>query len=127
MLLLERREDLMTKHDTRTDALLEDLLPGCESLEEILGEQGFLKGLTKWLVERALAAELTTPLGYAPHARPPSKPDNARKGSSPKTVQTEQGPIDLAVPRDRAGTVEPTVVKKRQRRLEGFDDKVLAR
>jgi len=77
-------------------------------------------------VERALAAELTTHLGYAPHARPPSKPANARNGSSPKTVQTEQGPIDLAVPRDRAGTFEPTVVKKRQRRREGVDDNGLA-
>ena len=116
----------MTKQDTKPDALLDDLLPGCESPEESLGEQGLLKGRTKRLVERALAAELTTPLGYAPHARPPSKAENARKGSSPKTVQTEQGPIDLAVPRDRAGTFEPTVVKKRQRRLEGVDDKVLA-
>jgi len=77
-------------------------------------------------VERALAAELTTHLGYAPHARPPSKSDNVRNGSSPKTVQTEQGPVDLVVPRDRGGTFEPTVVKKRRRRLEGFDDKVLA-
>ena len=101
-------------------------MQGCESPEEILGEHGILKGLTKRLVERALAAELTTHLGYAPHARSSSKSDNARNGSSPKTVQTEQGPIDLAVPRDRAGTFEPTVVKKRQRRLEGFDHKVLA-
>lgn len=77
--------------------------------------------------ERALANELTTPLGYAPHARLPSNGDTARKGSSPKTVQTEQGPVDLAVPRDRAGTFEPTVVKKRQRRLEGVDGNVLAR
>ncbi len=116
----------MTKQDTKTDALLDDLVPGCESPEEILGEHGFLKGLTKRLVERALAAELTTHLGYVPHARLPSKSENARNGSSPKTVQPEQGPIDVAVPRDRAGTFEPTVVKKRQRRLEGFDDKVLA-
>lgn len=67
----------MTKHDTRTDALLDELLQGCESPEEILGEHGLLKGLTKRLVERALVAELPTHLGYAPHARPPSKPDNA--------------------------------------------------
>ncbi|QPD04823.1 MAG: hypothetical protein Nkreftii_002597 [Candidatus Nitrospira kreftii] len=53
----------MTKHDTRTDALLDDLLKGCASPEEILGEHGLLKGLTKRLVERALAAELTTYLG----------------------------------------------------------------
>ena len=116
----------MTKPDTKTDALLDELLQGCESPEEILGEHGLLKGLTKRLVERALATELTTHLGDAPHARLPSKGDNARNGSSPNTVQTKQGPIDLAVPRDRAGTFEPTVVKKRQRRLEGFDGKVLA-
>ena len=116
----------MTKPDTKTDALLDELLQGCESPEEILGEHRLLKGLTKRLVERALATELTTHLGDAPHARLPSKGDNARNSSSPKTVQTKQGPIDLAVPRDRAGTFEPTVVKKRQRRLEGFDGKVLA-
>ncbi|MDH5738828.1 MAG: transposase [Nitrospira sp.] len=116
----------MTKPDTKTDALLDELLQGCEPPEEVLGEHGLLKGLTKRLVERALAAELTTHLGYAPHVRSPLKSDNARNGSSPKTVQTEQGPVDLAVPCDRAGTFEPTVVKKRQRRLEGLKDKVLA-
>jgi len=73
-----------------------------------------------------VAAELTTHLGYAPHARPPSKSDNARNGKSPQTVQTEHGPVDWAVPRDRAGTCEPTVVKQRQRRLEGVDNNVRA-
>jgi len=66
------------------------------------------------------------PITFKAHPRWPSNGDNARNGSSPKTVQTEQGPVELAVPRDRAGTVEPTVVKKRQRRLEGFDGNVLA-
>jgi len=92
----------MTKPDMKTDALVDDLLPGGESPEELLGAHGLLKGLTKRLVGRALAAELTTHLGYAPQARLPLKADNARNGSSPKTVQTEQGPVDLAVPRDRA-------------------------
>ncbi len=85
-----------------------------------------MKGLTKRLVERALQAELTTHLGYPPHARHPAKKGNTRNGTSPKTVETEQGPLELQVPRDRSGTFEPTVVKKRQRRLEGFDDKGLA-
>ncbi len=116
----------MTKPDTKTDALLDDLLKDCESPEDILGEHGLLKGLTKRLVERALAAELTSHLGYAPHARSNSKGKNARNGTGAKTVQTDQGTVELEVPRDRAGTFEPTVVKKRQRRLEGFDDKVLA-
>ena len=116
----------MTKQDTKTDALLDDLLQDCDSPEDILGEHGLLKGLTKRLVERALAAELTNHLGYAPHARNQTERANTRNGTTPKRVQTEQGPVDLAVPRDRAGTFEPTVVPKRQRRLEGFDDKVLA-
>ena len=116
----------MAKPDTKTDALLDDLLKDCESPEDILGEHGLLKGLTKRLVERALQAELTNHLGYAPHARHQVKNGNVRNGTSAKTVETDQGPMELQVPRDRAGTFEPAVVKKRQRRLEGFDDKVLA-
>ncbi len=116
----------MTKANTKTDVLLDDLLKECESPEDMLGEHGLLKGLTKRLVERALAAELTNHLGYAPHVRNQTKGINTRNGTTPKRVQTEQGPVDLAIPRDRAGTFEPTVVPKRQRRLEGFDDKVLA-
>ncbi|MDI3466181.1 MAG: Mobile element protein [Nitrospira sp.] len=116
----------MTKPNTKTDALLDDLLQGCESPEAILGEHGLLKGLTKRLVERALAAELTNHLGYVPHARHQAQNGNVRNGTSAKTVETDQGPMELAVPRDRAGTFEPTVVQKRQRRLDGFDDKVLA-
>ncbi len=116
----------MTKFNAKTDALLDDLLQDCDSPEEILGEHGLLKGLTKRLVERALQAELTTHLGYPPHARHPAKKGNTRNGTSPKTVETEQGPVELQVPRDRSGTFEPKVIPKRQRRLEGFDDKVLA-
>ena len=116
----------MTKPNTKTDALLDDLLKDCESPEAILGEHGLLKGLTKRLVERALAAELTNHLGYVPHARHQAQNGNVRNGTSAKTVETDQGPMELAVPRDRAGTFEPTVVQKRQRRLDGFDDKVLA-
>ncbi len=116
----------MTKPNTKTDALLDDLLKDCESPEDILGEHGLLKDLTKRLVERALTAELTNHLGYPPYARGLSQGGNTRNGTSSKIIQTDQGPVELAVPRDRAGTFEPTVVPKRQRRLEGFDDKVLA-
>ncbi len=116
----------MTKPATKTDALIDDLLQACETPEDILGEHGLLKGLTKRLVERASQAELTNHLGYAPHASHQTKNGNVRNGTSAKTVETDQGPVELAVPRDRAGTFEPKVVPKRQRRLEGFDDKVLA-
>ena len=116
----------MTKLNTKTDALLDDLLQDCETPEDILGEHGLIKGLPKRLVERALQAELTNHLGYPPHARHQAKNVNVRNGTSAKTVETDQRPVELAVPRDRAGAFEPKVVPKRQRRLEGFDDKVLA-
>ncbi len=89
----------MTKANTKTDALLDDLLQDCESPEDILREHGLLKSLTKRLLERALAAELTNHLGYAPHVRTPTKSGNTRNGTSAKTVETAQGPVELKVPR----------------------------
>ena len=91
-----------------------------------MGEHGLLRQLTKRLVERALEAELTAHLGYAPHARNGSSSENCRNGKGKKTVQTETAQYDIDVPRDRDGSFEPQLVKKRQRRLDGFDDKVLA-
>ncbi len=113
----------MTKHHTKTDALLDDLLKDCDSPKDILGENGLLKGLTKRIVQRAPLAERTNHLGYVPHARSRPKGEDTRNGTSAKTVQTDQAAVELEVPRDRAGTFEPSVVKKRERRLEGFDDK----
>ena len=82
-----------------------------------------LKQLTKRVVERVLEAELTAHLGYAPHVRHGTEEQNARNGKGQKTVQTDTGPLDLVVPRDRNGSFAPQLVPKRQRRLEGFDDK----
>jgi len=110
----------MTKKDTKTDALLDDLLQDCQSPEDILGEHGLLKGLTKRLVESALAAELPNHRGYAPHVRTNTKEWNTRNGTSSKTVQTDQGPVEPDVPRDQAGSFAPTIIPKRQRRLEGL-------
>jgi len=85
-----------------------------------------VKQLTKRLVERALQAELTEHVGYAPHAAEGRGSGNTRNGHSAKTVQTANGDLPLEVPRDRQGRFEPVLVPKRQRRLEGFDEKVLA-
>ncbi len=88
----------MAKFNTKTDALLDDLLKDCESPEEILGEHGLLKGLTKRLVERALQAELTNHLGYVPHARHQAKSGNTRRhqpqngGDSPRPGGAERPP-----------------------------------
>jgi transposase-like protein len=93
------------------------------SMEEI---DAATRRLKRALVERMLGGELTHHLGYASGATKPEDTPNHRNGTSAKTVLTDNGPVELAVPRDRAGTFEPVLVPKHARRLPGFDDKVLA-
>jgi len=80
----------------------------------------------KALIERALGAELSHHLGYAPGESKPQEADNHRNGSSGKTVLTEDGPLRLEVPRDRDGSFEPLLIPKHERRFTGFDDKIVA-
>jgi putative transposase len=108
------------------DELIDELLAGARTEEEITGSGGLLAQLTKRLVERAMEVELTDHLGYEPHQEPPGGAGNTRNGSTPKTLLTEHGEVPIDTPRDRAGTFEPQIVRKRQRRFEGFDDKILA-
>jgi len=108
------------------DGLIDELLAGARTEEEIAGPGGLLGQLTKRLVERAMEVELTDHLGYEPHQEPPGGAGNTRNGSMSKTLLTEQGAVGIDTPRDRAGTFEPQIVRKRQRRFEGFDDKILA-
>jgi putative transposase len=108
------------------DAVIDELLAGASTEEEIVGPGGLLAQLTKRLVERAMEVELTDHLGYEPHAEPPGGTGNARNGSTPKTLITDNGPVPIDTPRDRDGSFEPKIVRKRQRRFEGFDDKILA-
>src|SRR5919206_387716 len=116
----------MTSVDAKQEALIDELLKDYTDPRDILGEHGLLKQLTKRVVERVLEAELTAHLGYAPYGRHGAEDGNARNGKGQKTVQTDTGPLDLAVPRDRHGSFTPQLVAKRQRRLEGFDAKVLS-
>lgn len=113
------------KKTDRADELLAELVRG-KSPEEILGEGGVLKQLTKRLVENALEGEMTEHLGYEPHAAEGKGTGNSRNGRSEKTIHTGSGSVAIEVPRDRAGSFDPKLVRKRQRRLEGFDDKVLS-
>jgi putative transposase len=85
-----------------------------------------LADLTRRLVERALSAELTEHLGYEPHQEPPGGSGNTRNGTTPKTLVTEHGPVQVKTPRDRNASFEPKIVRKGQRRFQGFDDKILA-
>jgi hypothetical protein len=112
--------------DRLSDELIDELLAGARTEEEIVGPGGLLADLTRRLVERALSAELTEHLGYEPHQEPPGGTGNTRNGSTPKTLVTEHGPVPIKTPRDRKGTFEPQIVRKGQRRFEGFDDKILA-
>lgn len=116
--------DVSNKNDD-TDRLIDELIKG-KTPEEILGTHGVLKQLTKRMVERALEAEHTAHLGYEPHERADAPRDNTRNGTGTKTVLTDAGGIEIEVPRDRNGSFEPKLVKKRQRRLDGFDDKVIS-
>ena len=115
------------KETNRVDELLDELLGETDgSPEAILGEAGLLKQLSQRLVERALDGELTH------HLKQVREPDSAvsnpksRNGFSRKTVQSEQGEMELSIPRDRAGEFEPILVPKHQRRLAGLDEKILA-
>src|SRR3954463_1852716 len=112
--------------DRLSDGLVDELLAGARTEEEIVGPGGLLADLTRRLVERALSAELTDHLGYEPHQEPPGGTGNTRNGSTPKTLATEHGPVAINTPRDRAGTFEPQIVPKGKRRFEGFDEKIIA-
>ena len=92
----------------------------------LTGPDGLLKQLTKAVLETALNEEMTEHLGYPKHDPAGAGSDNIRNGSRTKTVLTDAtGHVQIDVPRDRAGTFEPQIVKKRQRRLTGVDEIVL--
>lgn len=106
--------------------LIDELLKEYRKPEDITGDDGLLKQLTKAILERALESELTHELGYEKHARQAQPIGNARNGTSGKTLKTDHGDLALSIPRDRNGAFEPQIVKKGQRRFTGFDDKILS-
>jgi putative transposase len=109
-----------------TPELLDQLLAGYQTPEDMFGPGGMFDELKKALAERALRAELDHHLMEEAATRAePGRRRNHRNGSSPKTVHTDTSSLDLAIPRDRAGTFEPQLVPKHRRRLPGFDEKVI--
>ena len=109
-----------------SDEVIDQLLAGARTEAEIAGPGGLLAQLTKRLVERAMEVELTDHVGYEPHCEPPGGAENTRNGTTPKTLITDQGKVPIDAPRDRNGSFEPKIVRKRQRRFVGFDEKILA-
>ena len=115
----------MANETTIAPELLDQLLANYAKPENLLGEEGLFKQLKKALIKRALGAELTEHLAY-------EKGDPAGRGSginrngvSSKTILTGDGEVEIAVPRDRAGTFEPQLIPKGQTRFKGFDDRIL--
>jgi putative transposase len=106
--------------------LIDNLLKDYQTPAEILGEGGLLKQLTKAVLERAMAAELTHHLGYEKHDSSGDNSGNSRNGKSRKTLKGEFGHLPLEVPRDRNSTFDPQIVPKGQTRFDGFDDQILS-
>ena len=109
-----------------SDKLIDQLLEDCDSPEDILGEAGLLKQLTKKVAERALNAEMEQHLGYAKHAPEGRNSGSSRNGKSSKKVRSVHGEIDLDIPGDRSGSCEPKLIKKGEKQLNGFDDRIIS-
>jgi putative transposase len=104
--------------------IIDQLIGKAKTEEDLFGKDGLIKQLSKQLIERMLETELTHALGYEKHHK--SETNNARNGKKAKTVKTGNGEIKVDVPRDRNGEFDPVLIKKRQTRLEGLNEQVLA-
>jgi len=106
--------------------LIDELLKGYQKPEDVIGENGLLKQLTKALLERAMNAELTSHLGYEKSDPAGYHSGNSRNGTTPKTLKGDFGELVIETPRDRNGSFEPQMVKKHQTRWDGFDDRIVS-
>jgi putative transposase len=109
-----------------TDELLDALMKDYKKPEDLIGENGLLKQLTKKLLERAMQAEMTEHLGYEKHAPTGNNSGNSRNGRYKKNVKGDFGNLDVTVPRDRNSTFEPIILPKGETRFTGFDDKIIS-
>jgi len=116
----------MTVSKTIPAELLDTLLSGYQKPEDLIGENGLLKQLTKALIERALEAEMTEHLGHAKHEPVTNVVGNTRNGKSHKTLKGDFGELPIEIPRDRRGSFEPQIIAKHQSRWTGFDDKIIS-
>ena len=106
--------------------LIDKLLADYKKPEDIIGENGLLKQLTKALLERAMQAEMTEHLGYEKHDPAGNNSGNSRNGATTKTLKGDFGEMPLETPRDRNGSYEPKIIGKGQTRFTGFDDKIIS-
>jgi putative transposase len=116
----------MTKDNKIDDELIANLLKDYKNPEDLIGEHGLLKQLTKQLLERAMAAELTEHVGYEKHEAAGNNSGNSRNGKSAKTLKGTFGELVLETPRDRNGTFEPQIIEKHQTHFTGFDANIIS-
>ena len=109
-----------------TKEVLDELLKDCHGPDDFYGPEGLVKQLSKALIERMMQAELTEQLGYKKSESGEKRTENRRNGKTSKTLRTDQGPMEIEVPRDRNSEFEPKVVPKHQREWRGFDEKILS-
>ena len=116
----------MTTQSLLPNDLIDALLSNYKKPEDLIGENGLLKQLTKALVERALQAEMTEHLGHDKHSPVNNTAGNTRNGKSTKTLKGDFGALPIEIPRDRHGSFEPQLIPKHQTRWTGFDDKIIS-
>jgi len=116
----------MTTPKALPNDLIDGLLANYKKPEDLIGENGLLKQLTKALVERALQAEMAEHLGHDKHSPVSNATGNARNGKSRKTLKDEFGELPIEIPRDRESSFEPQLIQKHQTRWTGFDDKIIS-
>ena len=106
--------------------ILDELLKDYHGPDDFYGPDGIVKQLSKALIERVMQAELTEQIGFEKNEPGEKDTENRRNGKSSKSLRTDQGPMEIEVPRDRDGEFEPRIIQKHQREWRGFDEKILS-
>jgi transposase-like protein len=109
-----------------TKEILDELMKEYKGPDDFYGPDGLIKQLSKAIIERAMQTELTEQIGYEKSESGEKPTGNRRNGKSSKTLRTDQGPMEIEVPRDRDGEFDPQIIAKHQREWRGFDEKILA-
>ncbi|MFU7500591.1 MAG: transposase, partial [Candidatus Tisiphia sp.] len=112
------------KQNEAMNQAIDLLINNDTDISTLFKEDGLLKQLTKRLVVKALQSEMNNHLGYDKYCHTDS--NNVRNGSKVKNLVTNNGVVEIEVPRDRSSTFEPALIPKRLRRIEGFDDKIIS-
>lgn len=115
---------MQTEKNKKINEAIDLLIAGGADLKTVLSQNGLIKELTKGILERALQAEMSEHLGYSKYDR--AGTENARNGSFSKNLISENGSIELNIPRDRQGKFEPLIVSKKQTRIDGLDQKIVS-